>query len=363
MSSSRANAGRLAPPPGVTRIATQVLTSVITATPFRLSFFGGGTDFPGYFNRRGGLVVAAAMRQFSYVALNCLERLMERRFRVSYSRLEMVDQIADIQHDISRATLGEYTELIGESFVDVHSYADLPARSGVGSSSAFAVGLLNALHALNGLYLPPKTLARKAIRIEREVLNEAGGWQDQITAACGGFNVVEFRDNDFEVRPLVVGAARRTVIEASCWLYFTSITRSSAAVQQVAFSPANILDKAKVLDATRELAEEAVHIYRSAADDAAMIRGWGELLDRAWALKRSISDAVSMPEIDALYERAKQAGAWGGKIIGAGGGGFLLIMGPAERRAAIDAAVGNLHRLPVRLEPDGSRVVYVNERV
>lgn len=336
---------------------------MITATPFRLSFFGGGTDFPDYFNRRGGLVVAAAMRQFAYVALNCLERLLEQRFRVSYSRLEMVDSIAEIQHDIVRAALSEYTDLIGDSFVDLHSYADLPARSGVGSSSAFTVGLLNALYALNGRYLPPKTLARQAIRIEREVLNEAGGWQDQITAACGGFNVVAFRDNDFEVRPLVVGAARRAAIEASCWLYFTSITRSSASVQQVAFSAANIVDKEKVLDATRDLAEEAVQVFRTTADDAAMIRGWGGLLDRAWALKRSISDAVSMPEIDALYARAKRAGAYGGKIIGAGGGGFLLIMAPPERRAAIDAAVGHLHCLPVRLEPDGTRVVYVNERL
>jgi D-glycero-alpha-D-manno-heptose-7-phosphate kinase len=134
-------------------------------------------------------------------------------------------------------------------------------------------------------------------------------------------------------------------------------------VQQVAFSAANIIDKEAVLDATRELAEEAVRIFRVTADDAALIRGWGELLDRAWTLKRSISDAVSMPEIDALYERAKQAGAYGGKIIGAGGGGFLLIMAPPERRPAIDAAVGHLHSLPVRLEPDGSRVVYVNERL
>jgi len=361
--SFRPNATRRGALPGVTTIVTQVLTSVITATPFRLSFFGGGTDFPGYFNRRGGLVVAAALRQFSYVALNCLERLLEQRFRISYSRLEMVDSIAEIQHDIVRATLSDYTDLIGESFVDLHSYADLPARSGVGSSSAFTVGLLNALHALNGRYLPPKTLARQAIRIEREILNEAGGWQDQITAACGGFNVVEFRDNDFEVRPLVVGAARRSAIEASCWLYFTSITRSSASVQRVAFSAANMIDKEKLLDQTRELAEAAVHLFRTTEDDAALIRSWGELLDRAWVLKRSISDAVSMPEIDALYERAKQAGAWGGKIIGAGGGGFLLIMAPPERREAIDAAVGHLHSMPVRLEPDGSRVVYVNERV
>jgi D-glycero-alpha-D-manno-heptose-7-phosphate kinase len=335
---------------------------VITATPFRLSFFGGGTDFPAYFNRRGGLVVASAIRQHAYVALNCLERLLERRFRISYSRLEMVDSIGEIKHDIVRAALAEHPDLIGESFVDIHSYADLPARSGVGSSSAFTVGLLSALHALNGLYLPPKALARRAIRVERDILGEAGGWQDQITTAFGGFNVVEFRGGDFDVRPLVVGAERRAAIESSCWLYFTSITRFSADVQRETFSPANIVDKETVLDQTRELAEEAVEIFLTETDDARMIRGWGELLDRAWTLKRSMSGQVSMPEIDALYERAKAAGAYGGKIIGAGGGGFLLIIAPPDRKAAIDLAAGTLRCLPVSLEPTGSRVVYVHER-
>jgi D-glycero-alpha-D-manno-heptose-7-phosphate kinase len=350
------------PTNGVTRITTQILTNVITATPFRLSFFGGGTDFPGYFNRRGGLVVASAIRQHAYVALNCLERLLERRFRISYSQLEMVDSISEIKHDIVRAALTGYPGLIGESFVDIHSYADLPARSGVGSSSAFTVGLLSALHALNGLYLPPKALARQAIRVERDLLGEAGGWQDQITTAFGGFNVVEFRDGDFDVRPLVVGAGRRAAIESSCWLYFTSITRSSADVQRETFSQANIIAKETVLDQTRELAEEAVEIFLTETDDARMIRGWGELLDRAWTLKRSMSGQVSMPEIDALYERAKAAGAYGGKIIGAGGGGFLLIMAPPDRKAAIDLAAGPLRCLPVSLEPTGSRVVYVHER-
>lgn len=336
---------------------------MITATPFRLSFFGGGTDFPAYFNRRGGLVVATALRMFNYVAFNCLERLLDRRFRVSYSRLEVVDRVEEIQHELVRAALLEHPDLIGDSFVDVHAYSDLPARSGTGSSSAFLVGLLNAMHALNGRYLPPKALAREAIRIEREVLAEAGGWQDQVLAACGGFNVVEFRDNDFEVRPLILGAARRAVIEASCWLYFTAVTRSSAAVQQVVFSPTNIVDKEKVLDQTRELAEEAVRVFRETEDHAAMIRAWGGLLDQAWALKRSMSDAVSMPEIDAMYDAARRAGAYGGKIMGAGGGGFLLIIAPPERRAAIDAAVGHKHCLPVRLEGDGSRIVYANEKV
>lgn len=336
---------------------------MITATPFRLSFFGGGTDFPAYFNRRGGLVVATALRMFNYVAFNGLERLLDRRFRISYSRLEVVDRVDEIQHELVRAALMEHPDLIGDNFVDIHAYSDLPARSGTGSSSAFLVGLLNAMQALNGRYMPPKALAREAIRIERDVLAEAGGWQDQVLAACGGFNVVEFRDNDFEVRPLVLGAARRAAIEASCWLYFTAVTRSSAAVQQVVFSPANIAAKETVLDQTRELAEEAVLVFRETEDPAAMIRAWGGLLDRAWALKRSMSDAVSMPEIDAMYDAARRAGAYGGKIMGAGGGGFLLIIAPPERRAAIDAAVGHRHCLPVRLEGDGSRVVYANEKV
>jgi D-glycero-alpha-D-manno-heptose-7-phosphate kinase len=216
---------------------------------------------------------------------------------------------------------------------------------------------------LNGIYMPPKSLARRAIHIERELLGDVGGWQDQILSAFGGFNVVRFNDNDFEVHPLVISMQQRLVIEESCWLYFTAIKRSSAAVQQVSFSPANITDKEKVLDQTRELAEEAVHVVRSETDPQAVLRRWGDLLDLSWSLKRSLSGAVSLPDIDVLYERARAAGAYGGKIIGAGGGGFLLIMGPPERRAAIDAAVGQLRSFPLKLEPNGSHVVYVNEKL
>jgi D-glycero-alpha-D-manno-heptose-7-phosphate kinase len=340
----------------------QILTSIITATPFRVSFFGGGTDFPGYFERRGGLVVATAIRKYSYVAVNSLERLLEKRFRISYSRLEMVDTIEEIEHDITRATLAEYNELTDDCFVDIHSYADLPSGTGIGSSSAFTVGLLVALHTLNGIYLPPAELARRAIHIEREMLGEVGGWQDQIMSAFGGFNAIWFRGSDFEVLPLAVGAERRTALEASCWLYFTALTRSSAAIQQASFSPGNVADKQRVLDHTRELAEEALHVFRTEPDGRALVRRWGELLDAAWALKKSMSGGVSLPEIDRLYDAARRAGAYGGKIIGAGGGGFLLIMAPPERRAEIDAAVGHLHSVPIHLESDGSRVVYVNEK-
>lgn len=341
---------------------TQVLSSVITATPFRVSFFGGGTDFPGYFDRRGGLVVATAIRKFSYVALNSLERLLDKRFRISYSQLETVDTIAEIRHDLLRATLAEYPALTDDSFLDVHSYADLPSATGIGSSSSFTVGLLSALHALNGIYLSPRSLARRAIIIERERLSESGGWQDQVMAAFGGFNAVRFRDGDFEVTPLVLGQARRAAIEASCWLYFTRLTRSSAAVQQVTFSPNNLADKQPVLDATRDLAEAALSVLQSESDPLMLAQRWGGLLDQAWTLKRALSGAVSLPEIDRLYDSARAAGAWGGKIVGAGGGGFLLVIGPPDRRAAIDAAVGHLHSVPLRLEPEGSRVVYVNHR-
>jgi D-glycero-alpha-D-manno-heptose-7-phosphate kinase len=341
---------------------TQILTSIVTATPFRVSFFGGGTDFPGYFDRRGGLVVATTIRKYTYVAINSLERLLEKRFRISYSRLEMVDTIAEIKHDIIRTTFMEYASLTNDGFVDLHSYADLPSGTGVGSSSAFTVGLLTALHTLNGIYLPPRELSRRAIHIEREVLQDVGGWQDQIMAAFGGFKAISFRDGDFEVDPLPVGAERRSALETSCWLYFTALSRPSAAIQRVSFSPANLADKERVLDQTRELAEEALHVFRSEANPRMLVQRWGELLDAAWTLKKSMSDGVTLPEIDRLYEQARRAGAYGGKIVGAGGGGFLLIVAPPERRAEIDAAVGHLHSVPIQLESDGGRVVYVNEK-
>jgi D-glycero-alpha-D-manno-heptose-7-phosphate kinase len=350
------------PQAGTWPATTQLLTSVITATPFRVSFFGGGTDFPAYFNRRGGLVVATTIRKYSYVALNSLERLLDKRFRISYARLETVDAIAEIQHEIVRATFMEYAALMDDCFMDLHSYGDLPSGTGVGSSSAFAVGLLAALHTLNGIYLPPRELARRAIRIERDILAQVGGWQDQIMAAFGGFNAISFRDGDFEVHPLAVGTERRAVLEASCWLYFTALTRSSSAIQRASFSPANVADKEQVLDHMRELAEEALHVFRTEANPHALVQRWGGLLDAAWALKKSMSAGVTLPEIDRLYAQARKAGAYGGKIVGAGGGGFLLIVAPPERRAEIDAAVGHLRAVPVQLESEGGRVVYVNEK-
>jgi D-glycero-alpha-D-manno-heptose-7-phosphate kinase len=341
----------------------QILTSVITATPSRVSFFGGGTDFPGYFNKRGGLVVGTTIRQYSYVALNSLPRLLEKRFRVSYSQLEVTDRIEEIRHDIIRETLKEYVALLGDQFVDIHSYSDLPISTGVGSSSAFAVGLMNALHALYGRYLPPKDLARRAIVIEREKIGDVGGWQDQILSAFGGFNLVRFGDDDFEVFPLSIGADLRHGIETSCRLYFTALKRSSTVIQQASFSAANILDKETVLDRTRELAEEALAVLRADGDPMAVLRQWGGLLHEAWMLKRTLSEGVSLPEIDMIYQKARDAGAWGGKIIGAGGGGFLLVIAPPDSYPAIDAAIGHLHSFPVRLEKNGSHVVYVNEKV
>ena len=339
----------------------QILSSVITASPCRLSFFGGGTDVPDYFEKRGGLVLATTMRHFSYVALNSLPRLLERRFRISYSQLEMVDRIEEIRHDIIRTTLGAYPQLIAERFVDIHSYADLPVGTGIGSSSAFTVGLLNALHAVCGVYLPPGDLARRAIDIERGKLGEHGGWQDQILSAYGGFNLVRFRDNDFEVLPLPLGGGMRGAVESCCWLYFTAVTRSSSAVQKTTQAGPDSASRMRLLDGTREIAEEALHVLRTSADPRVTMREWGELLHQSWLLKRKLSGAVSPPAVDQIYERARNAGAWGGKLVGAGGGGFLLIAAPPERQADIDAAVGGLTRFAVRLEQHGSHVVYVNE--
>ena len=341
-------------------MSSQTPTSIISATPFRVSFFGGGTDLPSYFNRHGGTVIATTIAQYSYVALNSLEPLLQKRFRISYSALEMCDRIEDIKHDITRTILTDYPDLLGDRFIDIHSYADLPSGTGIGSSSAFAVGMLNALHALSARYVPPKELAKRAITIERERLAEAGGWQDQVLAAYGGVNMVRFGDNDFEVEPLVLSGESRTALEQSCWLYFTGVTRSSAKVQNASFLVPNATDTDRILDETHELAREAMRLYRHAASAVGLVRDWGLLMDRAWTVKRSLSSAVSSPEIDAAYERAKHAGAYGGKVIGAGGGGFLLIMGPPGQRAAIDAAVGDMHCIPLRFESIGSRIVYVN---
>ncbi len=331
---------------------------VITRTPFRISFFGGGSDLPHFFNQHRGAVIGAAIDKYVYVTLNSLDRFFEKRIRLSYSKLENVSEPEELEHSIVRSILQSHPCIDKDSFLDIHTFADLPASSGVGSSSSFTVGMLNALYALHGAYRTPEFLAKEAIQIEREKLQQAGGWQDQVFAAFGGFNKIVFANNNFTVEPICLSMEKKQAIEAACMMFFIGGLRSSAEVQQRAFgTPAK--EQNKRLETLCQQVEEAFHILASTSyrtDE--MIHHLGKLLHQAWEIKRSLSSHISNSHIDVLYNKALEAGALGGKLCGAGGGGFLLMIAPPEKRANIAHALADYKLLDIRFQEEGSKVIY-----
>jgi D-glycero-alpha-D-manno-heptose-7-phosphate kinase len=334
---------------------------VITQTPFRISFFGGGTDFPEYFNAHGSTIIGTAIDKYLYVTVNSLERFFERRIRLSYSKLEFADHPDELEHSLVRCILNSRPYLSDKDFFDIHTYADLPASSGMGSSSTFTVGMLNALYLLNGVYKTPEHIAKEAIHVERVQLQEAGGWQDQIFAAFGGFNKITFANDHFRVEPICLTAQKKLALEQSCMMFFTGDTRSSADIQQSAIKlkgSQNEQEKFKFMQKIQMLANEAFDVMNKSATPTELVHELGKLLDIAWQAKRNLSHNVSNAKIDNMYETALKAGALGGKLCGAGGGGFLLLMVPQAKRQAVIEALSDYKQLDIKFEDHGSRVVY-----
>lgn len=330
---------------------------IITQTPFRISFFGGGTDFPEFFNEHGGCVLGAAIDKYLYVTMNSLERFYDKRIRLSYSQLESVNRLEELNHVIARQILQDHPFFNDKTFLDIHTFSDLPAASGMGSSSTFAVGMLNALYHLDGEKLSPDYIAREAIDLERNKLNEAGGWQDQIFAAYGGFNKITFANNNFTVEPVLIKPELRTYLAKSCILVFTGDVRSSADVQvhmQQSFSS----EKCRRLLRLKENVTQAIHIIEKATVADKFIRDFATLLDEAWQEKRSLASHISNQKIDALYDKAKNAGALGGKLCGAGAGGFLLLVIPEEQQVAVREALKDHILLPFNFCEQGSHAIY-----
>jgi D-glycero-alpha-D-manno-heptose-7-phosphate kinase len=323
---------------------------IITRTPFRVSFFGGGTDYPAWYREHGGAVVAGTIDRYCYISLRHLPPFFEHRYRIVYSKIENVREIEEIQHPAIRAVLGVNDCREG---LEIHHDGDLPARSGLGSSSSFTVGLINAVAALRGRYISKGDLARRAIDIEQNVIGENVGSQDQISAAFGGLNRIDFaRDGSFEVAPVVLGSRRLVELEEHLMLCFTGFSRIAS---EVALSTIeNLAKRGDELRALRAMVDSAIKMLQ---DEARPIEEFGELLADGWALKRRISDRISTPEIDGLYDAARAAGAIGGKLLGAGGGGFLLLFVRPGEREAVRRTLGSLAQVPFRFESGGSRVV------
>ena len=323
---------------------------IITRTPFRVSFFGGGTDYPTWYRERGGAVLATTIDKYCYISCRYLPQFFEHRHRIVYSKIENVREVGEIEHPAVRAVLGWKGAPNG---LEIHHDGDLPARSGLGSSSSFTVGLLHALSALDGRYVSKQELASQAIHVEQNLIKEAVGSQDQISAAYGGLNRIEFRTYDtFQVTPLVLPKGRLDELQGRLLLFFTGLSRNAPEIARSKIE--NMNARAAELRAMHAMVDEAIALLR---DPAKSIEGFGRLLDESWQQKRRLSEKVSTPGIDDLYARACKRGASGGKLLGAGGGGFLLLFAEPGAQAAVREELANLVQVPIRFESEGSKVV------
>lgn len=321
---------------------------IITKTPFRMSFFGGGTDIPEYFNNNRGSVISTTFDKYVYVTVRHLPRFFEYTTEIEYSRQERVTNVDDIQHPMVRNAM---------KYLDMHelhiSYdADLPSRTGLGTSSTFAVGLLNAFYSLKGKYASKEQLAKDAIHVERVICNEAGGWQDQIAASYGGFNRIDFENGEFRVTPLIISPERKKALDENLMLFFTGFTRFSADIQESTKS--SLADNEDRLNQILSLVDEAQDILVNKERD---LDDFGRLLDVTWRLKKGVSNQITSDSIDELYDKGIKAGALGGKLLGAGGGGFLLFYVPKKKQKAVRRAL-RLMEVPFQFENNGTRVVY-----
>ncbi|MDB5810231.1 MAG: galactokinase/mevalonate kinase protein [Betaproteobacteria bacterium] len=323
---------------------------IITRTPFRISLFGGGTDYPAWYREHGGAVLATAIDKFCYITCRYLPPFFEHKHRVVYSRIENVRRHEDIEHPAVRAVLG----WAGcEQGLEIHHDGDLPARSGLGSSSSFTVGLVHALAALKGQYTTKEQLAKNAIHIEQNIIRENVGSQDQILAAFGGFNRIEFKRNDtFEVSPIILTKDRLQELQSHLMLCFTGLSRIASEVAKSKIE--NFKKRETELTQMGEMVDIAVRILQTTNTP---IEELGKLLHQSWLYKRQLSDMVTTPEIDSIYEAAMKSGATGGKILGAGGGGFLLLFVKPELQSQVRNRLKDLIHVPFKFEDSGSRVV------
>ncbi len=323
---------------------------IISRTPFRVSLFGGGSDYPKWYLKHGGSVLGFAINKYCYISIRPLPQFFDYRHRLVYSKVENINEIDEIQHPAVRGVLQDQGTDVG---LEIHHDGDLPARSGLGSSSSFTVGLLNALSGLKGNMVGKKWLAEEAIRIEQNVIKEHVGSQDQIWAAYGGFNRIEFLKNGgFDVQPVIVSAGRRDELFSRLQLYFTGLSRNAPDIAKKKI--ANLDKREEQLGTMLGFLEEAVDILRS---DDRPISEIGALLHENWQVKRELADAVTTGEVDGIYEAARDAGAIGGKLLGAGGGGFMLLFVEPDKQAAVADKLSNLVRVDFGIDDVGSKIV------
>ena len=327
---------------------------VITKTPFRMSFFGGGTDIECFFKEYGGAVISTTFDKYCYVNVRHLPRFFDYSTELSYSKIERVTSVDDITHPAIRNAM----KMLSMDGIRLTYEADLPARSGLGTSSSFAIGMLNAFYALKGIYVDKKRLAREAIYLERDLCNEAGGWQDQIAASFGGFNRINFNADGFEIYPIIISPEKKRQLNNNLMMFFTGFTRLSSEVQKI-----NIInkgDRIKQLKDMLSLVDDAEKILTGQNQN---LDEFGKLLDYTWKIKRRTGSAVTTDMIDELYLKGIKAGALGGKLLGAGGGGFLLFYVQPDKQENVRLAMNELMYIPFKFEDGGTRVIHYTPEI
>ncbi len=324
---------------------------ILTKTPFRISFFGGGTDFPSWYLTEGGATLSTTIDKYCYISCRVLPPFFQTKHRIVWSYIESVPVINDILHPAVRLGLN-YMGLDDSTGIEIHHQSDLPARSGVGSSSAFVVGLISALALFKGKKLSKHQLAQKAIELEQNVLKESVGSQDQIAASYGGFNQIEFHSGgEFQVHPVALPADRLAEFQSKLLLFYTGSARNG--IELAAKVISNIPKSKPTLRLMRQMVDEGMNILTSNQS----LSAFGSLLHEGWALKQQLNSAVSNPYIDSIYEKAIKHGALGGKVLGSGGSGFILFYVPEERRQKVIKALANCFHVPFCFEREGTSVL------
>lgn len=326
---------------------------IISRTPYRISFFGGGTDYPVWYKKNGGAVLATTIDKYCYIFCRSLPPFFEHKHRIVWTIIEQVKKASQIQHPSVKAIL-ETMKI--EGGVEIHHEGDLPARSGLGSSSSFTVGLLHAVYAMKGIMPTKLQLATEAIHIERDVLKENVGSQDQVMASFGGLNKVQFKDDrTIDIQPIIMNISKLEQLQKNLMLYFTGMTRTASdiASSQIKNTP----KKTKELVRMSEMVDEAIEILTQKKD----MDDFGSLLHEAWLIKRSLSKDISNRRIDDLYQTARKAGALGGKLLGAGGGGFMLLYVKPENQPRLKKKFSKLLHVPFKFEEHGSKIVFYDK--
>lgn len=322
---------------------------IISRTPFRISFFGGGTDYPQWFEENKGAVLATTIDKYCYITCRYLPPFFEHKSRIIYSKMEHVMGLQDIQHPAAREVLRFLKITEG---IEIHHDGDLPARTGLGSSSAFTVGLLNAFYALKGIMLTKERLAKEAIYVEQEMCKENVGCQDQVLAAYGGFNYIEFGGNEhLHVRRVTIPQEQMDLLQSQLMIFFTGFSRTASEI--AAHQIQNIPKKKKELKAMYQMVQKAVELINTN-----QLLQIGKLLHENWKLKRSLSDKITTPHIDEIYAAAMAAGAEGGKLLGAGGGGFILLFVKPEKQKKVKEKLKKLLAVPFKFETLGSQIIF-----